>query len=72
MKKNLTQKEIDRVVIAEADDPESWHAPIFVNRKKVYTLVGKGEPKPPRSSKASVLSKTRSAAQNGTRKVAKR
>jgi hypothetical protein len=28
----LTEKEIDRIVIAQADDETAWEAPIFVDR----------------------------------------
>ena len=38
MNKNLTEKEIDQLVIAEANDENAWEKPIRVNRKKVFSL----------------------------------
>lgn len=38
MNKNLTEKEIDELVISQADDDEAWEKPIRVNRKKVFSL----------------------------------
>lgn len=34
MNKNLTEKEIDDLVIAQADNDDAWEKPIFVNREK--------------------------------------
>ena len=34
MNENLTEKEIDELVIAEANDDDAWEKPISVNRKK--------------------------------------
>ena len=38
MNKNLTEKEIDELVIAEANDENAWEKPISVNRKKLFSL----------------------------------
>ena len=38
MNKNLTEKEIDELVIAQANDDEAWKKPIRVNRKKAFSL----------------------------------
>lgn len=38
MNKNLTEREIDELIIAQADDNEAWEKPIRVNRKKVFSL----------------------------------
>lgn len=38
MNKNLTEKEIDELVISQADDDDAWEKPIRVNRKKVFSL----------------------------------
>ena len=38
MNKNLTEKEIDELVILQADDNDAWEKPIRVNRKKVFSL----------------------------------
>ena len=38
MNKNLTEKEIDELVISQADDDEAWEKPIRVNREKVFSL----------------------------------
>ncbi|HLM03053.1 MAG TPA: DUF433 domain-containing protein [Pyrinomonadaceae bacterium] len=38
MNKNLTEKEIDELVISQADDDQAWEKPIRVNRKKVFSL----------------------------------
>lgn len=38
MNKNLTEKEIDELVISQVDDDEAWEKPIRVNRKKVFSL----------------------------------
>ncbi|HEY0050298.1 MAG TPA: DUF433 domain-containing protein, partial [Pyrinomonadaceae bacterium] len=33
-----TEKEIDELVISQADDDEAWEKPIRVNREKVFSL----------------------------------
>lgn len=38
MNENLTEKEIDELVIAQANDDEAWEKPIAVNRKKRFSL----------------------------------
>ena len=38
MNKNLTEKEIDELVILQANDDDAWEKPIRVNRKKVFSL----------------------------------
>lgn len=38
MNKNLTEKEIDELVISQADADDAWEKPIRVNRKKVFSL----------------------------------
>lgn len=38
MNKNLTQSEIDELVISQADEDAAWEKPIRVNRKKVFAL----------------------------------
>jgi uncharacterized protein (DUF433 family) len=38
MNKNLTENEIDELVISEADKDDAWEKPIRVNRKKVFSL----------------------------------
>jgi uncharacterized protein (DUF433 family) len=38
MNKNLTEREIDELVILQADDADAWEKPIRVNRKKVFSL----------------------------------
>ncbi len=39
MNKNLTEKEIDKLVILQANDDNAWEKPIRVNRKKMFSLV---------------------------------
>ena len=39
MSKKLSEKEIDALVIAQADDDDAWERPIFVNRKKMFSIV---------------------------------
>jgi uncharacterized protein (DUF433 family) len=39
MNKKLSEKEIDTLVIAQADDDNAWEKPIFVNRKKMFSIV---------------------------------
>lgn len=38
MNENLTEKEIDEIVISQANDDEEWEKPISVNRKKAFSL----------------------------------
>lgn len=38
MNKNLTEKEIDKLVTSQADENEAWEKPIYVNRNKVFSL----------------------------------
>lgn len=38
MNNNLTEKEIDEIVIAQADEDDAWEKPIRVNRKRVFSL----------------------------------
>lgn len=46
---SLEGKEIDDLVIAQADDDAAWEKPIFVNRKKAFSIV------PPVKTDADVL-----------------
>lgn len=39
MNKKLSEKEIDALVIAQADDDDAWEKPIFVNRRKIFSIV---------------------------------
>jgi len=39
MNKKLSEKEIDALVIAQVDDDDAWEKPIFVNRKKFFSIV---------------------------------
>lgn len=39
MNKKLSEKEIDGLVVAQADDDDAWEKPIFVNRKKMFSIV---------------------------------
>ncbi|MGI8641645.1 MAG: DUF433 domain-containing protein [Pyrinomonadaceae bacterium] len=39
MNKNLTENEIDELVIAQADDEDAWEKPVQVRRKKAFPLV---------------------------------
>ncbi len=39
MNKKLTEKEIDDSVVAQADDDDAWEKPIYVNRKKAFSIV---------------------------------
>lgn len=39
MKQHLSQDEIDRIVIAHADDDSAWEKPIRVRRKKSASLA---------------------------------
>lgn len=38
MNKNLTENEIDDLVIAQANDNHAWEKPISVNREKTFLL----------------------------------
>ena len=38
MNKNLTEKEIDELVILQANDDDAWEKPIRVNRTKAFSL----------------------------------
>jgi uncharacterized protein (DUF433 family) len=38
MNKNLTETEIDELVILQANDDDAWEKPIRVNRKKAFSL----------------------------------
>jgi uncharacterized protein (DUF433 family) len=38
MNKNLTEKEIDELIISQVNDDNAWEKPIRVNRKKVFSL----------------------------------
>jgi uncharacterized protein (DUF433 family) len=38
MNENLDEKEIDEIVISQADEDDAWEKPIRVNRKKVFSL----------------------------------
>ena len=35
----MNEKEIDALVIAQANDDDDWEKPIFVNRKKIFSIV---------------------------------
>ncbi len=37
--KKLSEKEIDNLVVAQTDDDDAWEKPIFVNRKKAFSIV---------------------------------
>ncbi len=39
MNKKLSEKEIDALVIAQANDDDAWEKPIFVNRKKIFSIA---------------------------------
>jgi uncharacterized protein (DUF433 family) len=39
LNKKLSEKEIDALVVAQADDKDAWENPIFVNRKKIFSLA---------------------------------
>lgn len=38
MIENLTENEIDDLVVAQAEDEDAWEKPIRVNRKKTFSL----------------------------------
>jgi len=52
MNENLSEKEIDDAVVAQADDDDAWEKPIYVNRKKAFSIV------PPIKTDEDVLSGT--------------
>jgi len=35
----MCEKEIDDLVVAQADGDDAWEKPIFVNRKKAFSIV---------------------------------
>ena len=39
MNKKLSEKEIDDLVVAQADEDDAWEKPIYVNRNKVFSIV---------------------------------
>ena len=39
MNKKLSEKEIDALVVAQANDDDAWEKPIYVNRKKAFSIV---------------------------------
>lgn len=39
MNKKLFEKEIDALVVTQAGDNDAWEKPIFVNRKKIFSIV---------------------------------
>jgi len=39
MNKKLSEKEIDALAVAQADDDDAWEKPIYVNRKKAFSIV---------------------------------
>ena len=39
MNEKLSEKEIDDSVVAQANDNDAWEKPIFVNRKKAFSIV---------------------------------
>ena len=39
MNKKLSEREIDALVVAQVDDENAWEKPIFVNRKKTFSIV---------------------------------
>lgn len=36
---NLTEKEIDGLVISQENDDDAWGKPIYVNRKKIFPVL---------------------------------
>jgi len=38
MKRELAQEEIDRIVVAQADDDSAWEEPIYIRREKSASL----------------------------------
>jgi uncharacterized protein (DUF433 family) len=39
MNTNLTENEIDDLVIAQAENEDAWEKPIFVNRRTAFSLI---------------------------------
>jgi uncharacterized protein (DUF433 family) len=39
MNNNLTEKEIDELVISQANDDEAWEKPITVNGKRIFSIA---------------------------------
>lgn len=39
MNEKLSEKEIDALVVGQTEDDAAWEKPIFVNRKKVFSIV---------------------------------
>lgn len=39
MNKKLSEKEIDALVVAQVEVENAWKKPIFVNRKKIFSLA---------------------------------
>lgn len=39
MNTKLTQTEIDKIVVSQADNEEAWEKPIMVNRERAYFLT---------------------------------
>jgi len=39
MNKKLSEKEIDELVIAQAETADAWEKPIFVNRNEMFSLA---------------------------------
>jgi uncharacterized protein (DUF433 family) len=39
MNNQLSEKEIDEIVIAQGEDDSAWEEPIFVNQKKAFYLI---------------------------------
>jgi len=35
----MKEKEVDNSIVVQADDDDAWEKPIFVNRKKVFSIV---------------------------------
>jgi uncharacterized protein (DUF433 family) len=52
MNKNLSEIEIDDLVVAQAEDEDAWEEPIFASRKKSFSL------KPPIKVDKAILSGT--------------
>ena len=39
MNKKLSEREIDDLAVARANDEDAWEKPIFVNRKKIFSIA---------------------------------
>jgi hypothetical protein len=37
----LTEEEIDKIIVAQADDDSSWEKPILIHKAKTTTVIGK-------------------------------